>query len=369
MSQLFIGLMSGTSIDSVDAVLVDFAARPLKIIAAHKEKIPLALKQRLLALCFSGCNEINYLGELDVALGKLFAKTSLNLIKKSGISKNKIIAIGSHGQTIRHCPDVQYPFTLQIGDPNVIAYLTGITTVADFRRRDLAAGGQGAPLTPAFHHYFFYNPKQDVAVVNIGGIANITILPCNKKARVLGFDTGPGNMLLDVWVKKHVNLEYDRNGAWAACGMVNQKLLKKFLADSYFKLRPPKSTGREYFNLKWLYSYLKTKLKPKDVEATLVELTASTITQALNNYAKNVKQMFVCGGGVYNKYLFKRLQMLNSNRQVLSTEVLGIDPILIEPLAFAWLAKQTLAHKPIDLTAVTGAKKPVILGGIYKSNE
>ena len=364
MPQFFIGLMSGTSIDSVDAVLVDFA-KPLKIIAVHKEKIPADLKQSLFDICHPSHDEINRLGKLDREVGKLFAKASLKLLKNTQIQPKNIIAIGSHGQTIRHHPAGKNGFTLQIGDPNTIASLTGITTVADFRKRDIAAGGIGAPLTPAFHRYFFYHSKQDTAVVNIGGIANITILPRNKTEHITGFDTGPGNMLLDAWIRKHLNLEYDCDGKWAAEGVVKQQLLNKLLADPYFKLKPPKSTGREYFNLQWLRSHLSEKLKPVDIQATLVELTALTITNAINNYAKKAGKIFICGGGAHNKYLLQRLNMLNFKRQILSTETLGINPVLVEPIAFAWFAKQTLAYKPINLTTVTGARHPVILGGIY----
>lgn len=366
MTQLFIGLMSGTSIDSIDAVLVDFSFKPLKLIAAHKEKISSELKRRVLDLCVPAADEINRLGSLDVEMGELFARACLNLLKKACITPNKITAIGSHGQTIRHAPLGKYPFTLQIGDPNIIAYLTGITTVADFRRRDLAADGQGAPLTPAFHQYIFHDSQHDVAIVNIGGMANITVLPRAKNAPIIGFDIGPGNVLLDAWIKKQRNLDYDRDGKWSSSGAVNRTLLHKLLRDPYFKLKPPKSTGREYFNLKWLRKHLKTRIKPQDVQATLLELTALTITDAVNLYAKKSQQIFICGGGAYNKYLFKRLQKLNFSRQVLSTRALGVDPILVESIAFAWFAKQSLARRPIDLTSVTGAKKSVILGGIYQ---
>jgi len=364
MSKLFIGLMSGTSVDSIDAVIVDFAAKPLKLIASHKEKIPALLKRRLLHLCYPAADEINQLGQLDRLMGKLLAYASLNVLKKAQITPNKIIAIGSHGQTVRHMPHGKSAFTLQIGDPNTIAALTGIATIADFRRRDLAEGGEGAPLAPAFHRYLFSKVRSDSVMVNIGGMANITVLSPRK---VLGFDTGPGNVLLDAWIKKHRNLTYDRNGTWAAKGAINQKLLRRLVADPYFARKPPKSTGREYFNLQWLHKYLCEKLKPQDVQATLTELTAFAITQSINTYAQTARRIFICGGGAYNRCLMQRLIALNPSRQIATTAMLGIEPILIEPIAFAWFAYQTFSHQPIDLTSVTGAKRPVILGGVYHS--
>jgi len=354
--------------DGIDAVLVDFSVSPLMIIASYHKTFPKPLKTRLRALYTPSYDEINKLGILDRELGKLFAQASLAVLKKGRIAKNKVLAIGCHGQTIRHFPFGKNAFTLQIGDPNTIAHLTGITTIADFRRRDIAAEGQGAPLVPAFHKFAFYSSKHDVALINIGGIANITVIPKNKKAPLIGFDIGPGNALLDAWAYQNLKCEYDHHGALAQQGKINQKLLQKLLNDSYFKITPPKSTGKEYFNLTWLRTYLFPNLKAVDVQATLTELTALTITQTLNCYAKKTQQVFICGGGAYNNYLLKRLQKLNPQRKILSTATLGIAPHLVEATAFAWLAQQTLTGKPVNLTSVTGAKKPIVLGGIYQSN-
>lgn len=362
-NNLYIGLMSGTSLDAVDAVLVDFGKKPLTIIATHSEPVHDTLRQKILDLCHPGKNAIQRMGEVDHALGMLFANASLNLLKKTNYSSKDIRAIGSHGQTIRHEPNHSLPFTLQIGDPNIIVTQTGITTVADFRRRDMALGGQAAPLAPAFHNYLLRTEKENRWVVNIGGITNITLLAADAKKNVLGFDTGPGNTLLDAWCFRHTKNYYDKNGDWAASGRVNQDLLNILLSDPYFKITPPKSTGREYFNLNWLEQYLKKisgSILPKDIQATLVDLTAQSICGAINKNGS----VWVCGGGAKNHYLMQRLKEL-CGFNIMTTEKIGIHPDWIEACAFAWLARQTLLGKPGNLPSVTGARAFATLGAIY----
>lgn len=362
MSELYIGLMSGTSVDGIDAALVDFSNPKPQLIAHHYEKMPEHLRAKIMALLSPGSDEINRMAEADILLGKAFAKTANALLQKNHIFPEKISAIGSHGQNIRHHPHRQ--FTLQIADPNVIAAETGITTVADFRRRDLAHGGQGAPLVPAFHREIFHSDKMDRVIVNIGGIANITLLPADKTKTVFGFDTGPGNTLLDMWTEKQLKKSYDEHGSFAAQGVIQKKLLEQLLADPYFQLNPPKSTGREYFNLAWLEKFLSDTMPAADVQTTLAELTAQTIIDAINVYYPRA-EIYVCGGGVHNDFLMKRLRELAVDHDVYTTEKLGVHPDYVEAIAFAWLAKQTLEKKPGNLMAVTGAKKETILGGIY----
>ncbi|MBV8802059.1 MAG: anhydro-N-acetylmuramic acid kinase, partial [Gammaproteobacteria bacterium] len=307
-------------------------------------------------------NEIARLANLDVILGKRFAETVNTLLKNQSLYSHQIKAIGSHGQTIRHYPDRQ--FTLQIGDPNIIAAETGITTISDLRRGDMAYGGQGAPLVPAFHQYVLSDHAKDRVIVNIGGIANITLLPA-KNNNVIAFDTGPGNTLLDAWTEKHLQKPYDANGDWASQGKINQSLLEKLLSDEYFNLTGPKSTGREYFNLTWLSEYLPKDLIPVDVQATLTALTAHSIIRSINQYLPN-SEILICGGGVHNNFLMRLLTCLK--QPLCSTQNYGINPDLMEAMAFAWLAKQTIDRKPGNIPSVTGAKCPAILGGIYHAS-
>lgn len=365
--QLYIGLMSGTSADAIDAALVDLQSTP-QLIAQHTLPLPLKTRQQIHGLSLPDDNEIDRMGALDVDMGKLFAQASLELLSKASVSAAQITAIGSHGQTIRHRPprSPQGTFTLQIGDPNLIAELTGITTVADFRRRDMAAGGQGAPLVPAFHRAIFHAQDKDRVIVNIGGMANITWLPA--QGQVLGFDTGPGNVLMDTWIAEHLGKSYDQHGAWAASGKTCTTLLTDLLSASYFKMAAPKSTGRESFNRTWLNQSLRklaSTLAPADVQATLLELTAITIADSINSLSQAPKEIFICGGGAYNKVLMQRLGTLLPSDTIASTAVLGVDPQWIEAMAFAWLAQQTIDHKPGNLCEVTGAKREVILGGVY----
>lgn len=365
MSELYIGLMSGTSADGIDAVLVDFNDKLPKLIATHYTPYSPALRQKILALCRPGNNEIHRLGELDIELAHAFAESVLTLLQQAGVDNNHIKAIGSHGQTIRHSPDPLQRFSLQIGDPNTIAARTGITTVADFRRKDIALGGQGAPLVPAFHHYLFADKKMNRAIVNIGGIANITLLIPQQQS-IIGFDTGPGNGLLDEWIHQHQQKAHDAGGSWAASGKINQPLLNSMLADNYFHLSPPKSTGREYFNTKWLHQHLSNlTVSNTDVQTTLTELTAATIINAISLHMPQ-GEIYVCGGGAHNTYLLDRLQFLATTQfKVMTTEKLGIHPDWVEAIAFAWLASQTVNQRAGNLPSVTGARQAAILGGLY----
>ncbi len=367
--ELYIGLMSGTSADGIDAALVDFSNGQPRIVGTHYTPYTDELRKSVLALCQRGEDEIQRLGELDILLGKAFAQAVNELLAQQKLTAKDICAVGSHGQTIRHYPHHTYPFTLQIADPNTIAALTGITTVADFRRKDVAHGGQGAPLVPAFHQAVFGRSRDQVAgrraVVNIGGIANVTIL---MEEKVIGFDTGPGNTLLDAWIGKHKSLRHDEGGAWAKQGKVHRELLQKMLADDYFKLPAPKSTGREYFNLDWLQNHLSTLstlISYEDVQATLVELTAESICSAVRAYFQT-GEIAVCGGGVQNGYLMNRLRELAKPAiTVRSTGEYGMDPKWIEAVAFAWLARETMSKRPGNLPSVTGARCATVLGGVY----
>lgn len=358
MSELYIGLMSGTSLDGIDVALVELSGAQPKMIASLYQEYSPSMRQEIETLCQPGQDEINRLGHLDAKLGRLYGKTINILLKNNAIKSDAIIAIGSHGQTVRHHPTQL--FTLQIGDPNIIAAETGITTIADFRRRDLAYGGQGAPLVPAFHKTIFHNNKFNRIIVNIGGMANITLLPA--EGEVSGYDTGPGNVLLNMWATEHLKRPYDENGDWAAQGKVNVVLLKKLLSDPYFKLAPPKSTGREYFNLTWLQNYLSEPISPIDIQATLIELTACSI---LNAIELTEGEILICGGGVKNKFLLERLKALGKNFTIDSTAKYHVDPNWVEAIAFAWLAKQTLNRMPGNLPSVTGANRATILGAIY----
>lgn len=367
MAELYIGLMSGTSMDGIDAVLVDMTPNPLQLIASHSIPIPEKLRAHLLALCRDTSIRLTDLAAADHEMGRLFAQAANTAYQKAGLKAVDIIAIGSHGQTIFHAPQAPHPNSLQIGDPNIIAELTGITTVADFRRRDMAIGGQGAPLVPAFHQAAFHSAAKNRVILNIGGIANISVLPRNPMEPVIGFDTGPGNVLMDAWTSMHSSKSMDLGGAWAASGQVLPPLLATFLKDPYFNRQPPKSTGRELFNLEWLKTGLLaiTPFKNEDVQATLCELTAVSIAESISRHAISADEVFVCGGGAYNLFLLERIRHHMPKQQVLTTSACGIDPQHVEAIAFAWLAKQTVEGRCGNLPSVTGAKRPVILGGIY----
>lgn len=366
-NKYFMGLMSGTSVDAIDVVLVAFSNQKMQLIASHSHPLPQILKQKIHRLCQSTHASLSEIGETDVALGKQFANSCLALLKQTGLKAENICAIGSHGQTICHMPNLDTPFTWQIGDPNIIATLTNITTVADFRRRDLALGGQAAPLAPAFHQYLLDCEHEDRWVLNIGGMANITYLPQDKTKAVIGFDTGPGNTLMDAYCREHLQKDFDDNGEWAKSGTVNQELLSLLLSDPYFQQPPPKSTGREYFHLDWLNSkltFIPTAVAPENIQATLLELTARTISDAIQDF-QHAGSLWICGGGVHNITLQQRLQQLCTRTKIHTTEEIGIHPDWIEACAFAWLAKQTLEGKPGNIPSVTGARHASVLGAIY----
>jgi anhydro-N-acetylmuramic acid kinase len=366
----YIGLMSGTSMDAIDAVAASISnGEKLMLRATHREIYPADVKRRLHALRNAVEHNIEFAAELDSELGELFALAAQRVQCKAGLSAHEIRAIGSHGQTIRHRPDARHPFSLQIGNLAVIAERTGITTVGDFRSRDIAAGGQGAPLVPGFHSWAFHSPDCRRAVVNIGGIANATYLPADKREPLRGFDTGPGNTLLDAWITQHRHEPYDDTGQWASTGRCLPELLKRLCSDPYFALTPPKSTGFEYFSLKWLQRHLTESgaaPRAEDVQATLVELTARSVTQALTDYLPQVDELYVCGGGTHNNHLMSALRAKLGMIALNTTAALGIDPDWVEAAAFAWLAHQTLEGNAGNVPTVTGARHAVILGGVYK---
>jgi anhydro-N-acetylmuramic acid kinase len=363
---LFVGLISGTSLDGVDAVVVDLSNSHPCLIASHVEPYSPHLRTALRELCQPGENEIDRMGELDREVGATFATACQNLLKIADLRPTQVKAIGSHGQTIRHRPEAENPFTLQIGDPNTIAEQTTITTVADFRRRDMAVGGQGAPLVSALHKAIFQQAGTKRIILNLGGIANITCLPGDPVLNVTGYDTGPANTLLDRWVDKHHSQPMDHQGEWARSGQINQDLLKELLTDPYFKLPPPKSTGREYFTLEWLLDRLAPyKLPTADVQATLVELTTISVAQAISTEDYTESEVLVCGGGTHNHYLLERLAIHLPKASIHSTALYGVDPDWVEAITFAWLAKRTLNGVHGNLASVTGAERDVVLGGIY----
>lgn len=360
--------MSGTSLDGVDVALVEFGStcQP-KVVQTHFLAYPSLLRAEILALQHPMQNELETTALVSNTLAQLYATAINQLLSTAKLQPSSIVAIGCHGQTIRHRPGFNdgIGFTLQIGNAALLAELTGITVVADFRSRDIAAGGQGAPLVPAFHNALFFNPKFNRAIINIGGIANITYLASTGK--VLGFDSGPGNMLLDAWVKQHLNLDFDADGAWARSGMVIEPLLSAMLAEPYFSLPPPKSTGRDLFNDGWLNALLFNKrYQPNDVARTLVALSAYSIHNALVQYCHVVDEVYLCGGGARNGMLKQHLQTLLGNIKLATTDDLGLGIDWVEAVAFAWLAKQCLNQRPGNLPEVTGAKGTRILGAIYQ---
>jgi len=367
MSDLYIGLMSGSSLDGIDAVLVDFATRTPRLKAQHHHPIEPGLAKELDALTRPGENELQRLCQADVRFGETLASAVQALLQQAQLRARDIHAIGSHGHTLRHYPDSPTATTLQIGDANRIAERTGITTVADMRRRDMAAGGQGAPLVPAFHQAVFSLATGSRVILNIGGIANLTLLPGSDSGQaVRGFDTGPGNALLDAWITRHRQQPFDHDGQWAASGMVDAVLLAKMKQDAYFSRPAPKSTGRDRFNLDWLEDKLKGgSYAAADVQATLLELTASSIADALEAAAFPAAQVLVCGGGAHNRAMMARLQAHLPQRNIDSSRQAGIEPDWVEAMAFAWMAQQTLRHQPANLPSVTGAAREVILGAIY----
>lgn len=373
-SAYFIGIISGTSMDAIDSVVIHLRGDKLDLIAFHTSKYPSDIRRQLFEVCANPTLSLRDFGQLNVAVGKVFGDSINELLDASCLKPTDITAIGSHGQTVFHAPEAAHAFSLQIGDPNTIATVTGITTVADFRQRDVTAGGQGAPLAPLFHQYFFKKRAAPQCILNIGGISNITWLNnAEGLSTPVGFDTGPGNALMDLWVSRWLRLPYDTDGAWAASGTVVPALLQKFLTESYFQKPAPKSTGRELFNQDWLENCLKavSPQLPQDVQRTLLELTARTITNALMethpDKSNPTVELLVCGGGVYNKTLMLRLQQLLPDSEVSSTALHGMPPEWIEACTFAWLASKTINREKVDTRVLTGAQRPVVLGGVYFS--
>ena len=374
-SRMFVGVMTGTSVDGLDiaAIEIDLDEK-IKFIASETTAYPPDLRKNLLALSQAEAASISSYGELDAALGKFIGKSVNSFLRKFGIDSKKVRAIGSHGQTIRHQPpgttgNGEQSFTLQIGDPNQIAYITRVITIADFRRMDIAAGGQGAPLVPLFHQRILKKQSPDTVLVNIGGIANITCV----KETLLGFDIGPGNCLVDAWCQTKLNKPFDDKGHWARTGKLNDQLLKRLLTEPYFYLEPPKSTGKELFNLDWLKKnaseYQLQRMSSQDIQRTLLELTAVTVAKSVKNTPK-VSNVIVCGGGRRNEFLMERISSLlnleDKGGYVLgASEHWGIDGDSLEASAFAWLAFRRLNNLVGAVPSVTGAKKPSILGAVY----
>ena len=368
MANLFIGLMSGTSMDGIDAALVDFTATCPDIISTHSHKYPAALHLQLEAALELETPLDTDLTAIDAAVGETFAAATSELLSKAGMVPENVIAIGSHGQTIRHVPDAPKPYSLQIGNPDIIAARTGIDVIADFRRADIEVGGQGAPLVPAFHQAVFASDTEERVILNIGGVANITILTTDTTTPVSGLDTGPGNTLMDSWARQHLQAAMDNNGDWAASGQVDHALLEDMLTDPYFLAAPPKSTGREYFNPDWLSRYTaQSGTSTNDIQTTLCELTAQTIATAIQAHAGNADRLIVCGGGVHNDHLMGRLAANMPGLAIESTTAYGVMPDWVEAAAFAWLARQQLAGMPGNIPAVTGATRAVSLGQLFKS--
>ncbi|HZJ95390.1 MAG TPA: anhydro-N-acetylmuramic acid kinase [Thiopseudomonas sp.] len=360
---LYIGIMSGTSLDGIDISLVDIDPQHCRLIASHYLAMPSALKESLLALCSSGADEIHRAALAEQQWAQLAAQGIEQLLVQHNLHPKQIRAIGSHGQTIRHEPQQNY--TVQIGSPALLAELTGISVISNFRQRDIAAGGQGAPLVPAFHEMLFKQQVKPCAVLNIGGFSNLTLLETDKAT--YGFDCGPGNVLMDAWIQQVQNKAFDKDGAWAATGTVNQTLLNQMLSEPFLAAQGPKSTGRELFNLTWLKHLLAQHpaVTEQDVQATLCEFTAQTITIALQQAQANTRAVWVCGGGAHNKNLLSRLRRLLPHAQVDATDLIGVSADWMEAMAFAWLAHCCLAGIPGNRPAVTGASGLRVLGAIY----
>ncbi len=358
---LVVGLMSGTSLDGVDAVLVDFSESHPRTLATTWLPYSDAIRTQALQLQAAGHDEIHSAALLANQLAHCYAEATHQVLASAGVEAAQIAAIGCHGQTIRHQPASGY--SVQLNNPALLAELAGIAVVADFRSRDIAAGGQGAPLVPAFHAAVFGDPVRRRIVLNVGGIANLTDL--NPEQPVRGFDCGPGNLLLDAWIERHQGRRYDEAGIWASQGRVLPEILNRMLADAFFDAAPPKSCGRDQFHMAWLESHLAGGERPEDVQATLLELTTVSAIQAIDRWCGEPDELFVCGGGARNQTLMARLQHHLPNRRVASTDFLGQPADWVEAVAFAWLAWRTLCGEPGNLPAVTGARGPRILGAIY----
>jgi anhydro-N-acetylmuramic acid kinase len=353
--------MSGTSLDGVDAVVVDFATGLPKTLATYWLPYPAGIRQQALQLQVAQFNEIHSAALLANELARCYAEAVRQVIASAGMAAAQITAIGCHGQTIRHQPESGY--SVQLNNPALLAELAGITVVADFRSRDIAAGGNGAPLVPAFHASVFGDPAHERVILNVGGIANLTVLKPGTPVR--GFDCGPGNLLMDAWIERHKGLRYDDGGVWATQGQPLPELLHKLLAETFFSTSPPKSCGREEFNAAWLEHHLAGGEQPEDVQASLLELTALSATQAIRHWGGSADELFVCGGGARNLALMSRLQHHLPHCRVASTDALGQPADWVEAVAFAWLAWRTLRGETGSLADVTGASGPRILGAIY----
>lgn len=358
----YLGVMSGTSLDGLDVALIDQGERT-RLLASHYIPMPDSLRQELLSLCAPGEDELARAALAERRWVELAASGIDVLLREKGLVATDIRAIGSHGQTVRHEP--ARGFTIQIGNCALLAELTGITVVGDFRRRDVAAGGQGAPLVPAFHEALFDDRNGNRAVLNIGGFSNLSLIEPDQAVR--GFDCGPGNVLMDAWIHLNLGQGYDRDGAWAASGQVQPSLLDTLLEDDFFSTRGPKSTGRELFNLNWLQAHLAKlpTLKPEDVQATLLELSARSMVDALKTAQAETLELLVCGGGAHNGTLMRRLAELLPGTQVSTTDSRGVPADWVEAMAFAWLAHCCLEGIPANRPSVTGAKGLRILGAIH----
>lgn len=361
MPSLYIGVMSGTSLDGADAALVDFSQSRPRTLAFATVGFPDELRERLLQLSQPGTDSLDLAGIVSVQLADLYAGAVEEVLETAGVNREAVAGVGVHGQTVRHRP--AQGFTIQLNDPARVAERIRIDVVADFRRRDMAAGGQGAPLVPAFHDAVFRDETRSRAVVNIGGISNITWLP--PHAPTVGFDCGPGNVLLDAWAQQHIGTRFDEDGRWAATGRTDSALLSRLLSEPFLRLAPPKSTGRELFHLAWLKPRLPAQFRPEDVQATLADFTAQAIVQALDRSCPGTQEIYLAGGGARNGWLVARIRAFADVRPVATTDALGVPTGHVEAMAFAWLAMKCLRREPVDLTAATGARGPRVLGAIY----
>lgn len=361
MSEYYLGVMSGTSLDAIDVVLCEINESTCKLISSHEFPFDKKLKNEILHT-LSNKVTLKEIGILDHKLGKLFSTSVNSFIKTKKLDSNNIQAIGLHGQTLWHEPSTKYPFSMQLGDANIVNVETGISVVADFRRKDIALGGEGAPFTPAYHKFLFSNLDKKAVILNIGGMANITILG----DKLTGYDTGCGNVLMDLWASEHLHKPYDKNGVWAKKGEVNEVLLQEMLKEPYFSKKLPKSTGRELFNKEWLLKHLCKFpiLKPEDVQATLLELTAISIKNEI--LKTDAEMVIICGGGTRNKCLLKRLQEELDGIEIVVSDELGIKSDFLEAMAFAWLAYKRIHKEVVELSSVTGASKDAILGALYE---
>lgn len=376
MQNYTIGLMSGTSLDGVDGVLVDFSDNRLKVVATATAPFPDYFRAELLALNTPAHNELHRAALAANQIAAVYAQVVKTLVTQAaaqGIAPTQIQAVGAHGQTVRHQPQRNSPdatgvgYTLQLNNPALLAELTGLDVVADFRSRDVAAGGQGAPLVPAFHQRVFGRADATVTVLNLGGIANLSVLPHEHGLPVLGFDCGPGNALMDAWCQQHTGQAFDAGGVWAASGQPIAPLLASLLDEPYFSQPLPKSTGRDLFSLAWLAGKLAPFVadRPEDIQNTLTEFTASACAAGINSYGSESKELIVCGGGAFNHFLLQRLQARLPFLRVDTSDLHGLPPLQVEATAFAWLARQMLARQPGNLPGVTGAAGLRVLGALY----